>query len=145
MASSLALSDAEVVDVATLLGLTRFGVKFDAAGHTLAVADSAAQLATLNTLETALTGAQVLNQDATIGAAVAAELAALPSFAVGNGVALMVQDSVTNLLALSSAVTAIATGEQLALGADVTVTAADAAALAALPHFSNDRRHDHGE
>ena len=136
MVSALTLSDAEVVDVATLLGLTLFGIKFSTAGHALAVADTAAHLATLNALETALTGAQVLSADATVSAAVAAQLAALPGFAVGSGVALIVQDSVANLLALSSAVRAIATGEQLAAGANVTVTAADAAALAALPHFS---------
>ncbi len=136
MASMMSLSGDDTVDVAGLLGLTLFGIKFSTAGHNLAVGDTAAHLATLNPLETALTTAQVLNTNATITGAVATQLADLPHFQVGSGVSLTVQDSVANLLALPASVQAIATAEQLAPGATVTVTAADAAGLAALPHFS---------
>lgn len=137
MASVLALNNSEMVNADTLASLTRLGVKLSLNGHILGVGDTAAHLAALNSMETALTADQVLESNAVVSAAVAAELAALPNFSVNSGISLTVQDSVANLIALTPAVQAIATAEQLAPGANVTITAADAAALAALPHFSN--------
>ena len=137
MVGTLALNGSEVVDATTLAGLTRLGIKFSLGGHDLQVGGTADQLAGLNSMETGLTSGQVLSSDDVVSAAVAAQLAALPNFSVDSGVSLTVQDSVANLIALTPEVKAIATVEQLVSGADVTVTALDAAALAALPHFSN--------
>jgi hypothetical protein len=137
LATTLALSASQSVDVATLLGLTQLGVKFDLAGHTLTVQDTSAHLATLNSLETALSGGEVLGASATVTAAIADALAALPAFSLADGVTLTVQDSVTNLIELSVAAQAVATAELLPNAASVVVTATQGAALAALPHFSN--------
>ena len=137
LATTLALAASETVDVATLLGLTQFGIKFSLAGNTLTVADTAANLATLNTLETHLAPQEVLIASASVTAATAKTLAALPHFSLGSGVTLTIVDSVANLTALSGAAQAIATAETLAFGASVTLTVAQALGLAALPGFSN--------
>ena len=137
-ATTLVLSASQTVNAETLLDLARLGIKFDRDGHGLTVSDTAAALADLNDLEIALTVAQVLNSDAVVDAAVATLLADLPALTLADGVTLTVQDSVANLLGLSEAVLALATTEQLAPGATVSITAEQAAGLHALPHFNGD-------
>ena len=139
MATTLALLASQSVDVTQLVGLTELGVKFSLAANTLTVSDTAAKLATLNTLETALAnGGETLSADVTAGAPVDAAtamlLAELPEFS-DNGHLLVVQDSVANLIALPAAAQEIATTVLLNPGA-VIVTAAQGAALADLMHFS---------
>ncbi len=134
---TLALVASETVDVATLLGLTELGTRFSLHGHTLTVADTAEHLATLNTLETRLASGEVLNASATVNAATAEALAALPNFSRTGGATLTIVDTVANLSALSGAAQAIATGETLSPGASVTLTVAQAQGLAALNAFSN--------
>lgn len=136
-ATTLALTANETVSVATLLGLTAFGSKFSLNGHTLTVADTAAHLATLNPLETNLEAHEVLNASASVNAATAEALAALPHFARGSGITLTVTDSVAALSALSGAAQAIATGERLAPSTVVTLSVAQAQGLSALNAFSN--------
>ena len=135
--ATLALSASQTVDVATLLGLTQLGVKFSLNGHTLTVADTAAHLAALNTLETNLAAAEVLTASASLSAATAALLAALPNLSFGMGVTLTVVDTVANLSALSAAVQTIATEERLVPGTAVTLTVAQAQTLGGLGGFSN--------
>ena len=134
---TLALVASETVDVATLLGLTELGTRFSLNGHILTVADTAAHLANLNTLETHLASGEVLNASATVNAATAEILATLPNFSETGGATLTIVDTVANLSALSGAAQAIATGETLTPGASVTLTVAQAQGLAALNAFSN--------
>ena len=136
-ATTLALAANETVSVATLLGLTEFGIKFSVNGYRLTVADTAPNLATLNTLETNLAASEVLNAGANVTAAAAETLAALPNFSRGSGITLTIVDTVAALSALSGAAQAIATGEQLAPGSSVTLTVAQAQGLSALSGFSN--------
>jgi hypothetical protein len=82
-----------------------------------------------------LSGHATLSTSLTVPALEAAALALLPGFALGSSVTLTVQDSVANLIGLSTAAKAVATSELLPAGA-VTVTAAQGAALDLLPHFS---------
>ena len=96
-----------MVSVDSLVQLTELGSKFSLNTHTLTVSDTASQLATLNSLETALVSAAVLNTTATIGTTTATELAALPDFSLGNGVALIVQGSYDALEALPNSITSI--------------------------------------
>ena len=134
-ASALVLGAAQTVGAAQLTTLLSLGGKFSEAGHLLTVADSATSLAGLSAPALALAGAAVLTQSAVVSAAVAGVLADLPGFSEAPGVALTVQDSVANLLALAPAVQAIAAQELLQPGA-VSLTAAQAAGLAALADFS---------
>ena len=136
-ATTLALVADETVSVATLLGLAQLGIKFSLAGHTLTVGDTGANLLLLNTLETNLAMSEVLNADATVTAASAEILAALPNFSRGPDIALTIVDTVANLLGLSAGAQTIATAETLAPGATVTLTVAQAMGLAALGGFSN--------
>ncbi len=135
--TTLALAASQTVDVATLLGLTQLGIKFSLAGHTLTVADTAANLATLNSLETSLTSAEVLTTSASVNAVTATLLAALPHFSLAPGATLTIVDTEAALAALPLAVSSIATSEQLAPGSTVTLTVAQALILVALPGFSN--------
>jgi hypothetical protein len=137
LATTLALSGADTVDVAALIGLTELGIKFSLAGHALTVADTAAHLATLNGLETRLASAEVLNASASLNAATAETLAALPNFSVGGGVTVTIVDTVANLTALSGAAQAIATSEMLSPGSSATLTVAQALGLATLRGFTN--------
>ncbi len=136
-ATTLALVANETVSVATLLGLTQLGIKFTLAGHSLTVSDSAANLLTLNTLETHLAGTEALNASASVTAAQAEILAALPHFVLGSSVGLTIVDTVAHLLGLSAGAQAIATAETLAFASAVTVVVADAIGLAGLTGFSN--------
>jgi len=133
-ATTLALAASETVDVATLAGLVQFGFKFDRAGHTLTVQDDAANLATLNSFETALAGSEILGTSAIVDADTAERLAALPVFTLGSGVTLTVQDTAQALIALSAAVRAVASVERLPPGSAI-ITAAEVAGLRALPNF----------
>ena len=135
-ATTLALVADETVSVATLLGLTQLGIEFSLAGHTLTVADTAAHLSTLNSLETNLAIAEVLNADAIVTAARAEILAALPNFSRDIGVTLTIVDTVAHLLDLSAGARAIATTETLAPGAHIALTVAQALGLAGLGGFS---------
>jgi hypothetical protein len=76
-----------------------------------------------------------LTASALLNAPQAGVLAALPGLARANGVTLTVQDSAGNLLALSHAAQLAASAELLTPGA-VTLSAAQAAGLVALSHFS---------
>ena len=135
LATTLALSESgDSVSVDSLVQLTELGSKFSLNTHSLTVSDTASQLATLNSLKTALVSAAVLNTTATIGTTTATELAALPDFSLGNGVTLIVQGSYAELEALPGAITSIATLELT--GASQTLTAAEAAALSGLSNFS---------
>ncbi len=135
MAAALVLSESgDTISVANLLQLTELGSKFSLNDNTLTVSDAAAQLATLNNLETALVNTAVLDQTATIDTITATELAALPGFVLGNGVALTVQGTYAELAALPTTITSIATLELT--GSAQNLTASQAATLAALPNFS---------
>ncbi len=137
MATALVLSEAgDTVSVANLLQLTELGSKFSVDGNSLIVSDTAAQLATLNSLETALVTAAVLGTTPSvpIDTTTATELAALPDFSLGYGVTLTVQGSYAELAALPSSITSIATLELT--GSAQTLTAAEAASLVALINFS---------
>ena len=135
MAATLALSESgDTVSVANLVQLAELGSRFSLNGHTLTVSDTATQLATLNSLETALTSSAVLDQTATVDTTTATELAALPGFALGGSVTLTVQGSYAELAALPSSITSIATLELT--GSAQTLTAAQAAALAGEANFT---------
>jgi hypothetical protein len=134
-ASALMLSGGQSVSATQLTALAGLGIDFSTGGHALVVADGAAALAGLSGAALALASGEVLTTAATVPAALAAALAALPNFSLANGAALTVQDGVTSLLSLSPAALAVASGEMLNPGV-VILTAAQAAGLAALPHFS---------
>ena len=132
----LALGASQSVSVATLHSLAGLGILFDLNGHALTVVDTAANLATLSEQELALVSVQLLSENAVVNAATLEGMAALPDFALPDGVTLTVRDSVANLLALSNGAVAISTSQQLPSSSSVVVTAAEAAALANLPDFS---------
>ena len=135
IATTLALSkSSDSVSVDSLVQLTELGSKFSLNSHTLTVTDTAAQLATLNSLETPLVSAAVLDTTATISVTTATELAALPDFSLGDGVTLTVQGSAAALQALPGSIASIATLELT--GGSQPLTAAQAAALAGLSTFS---------
>ena len=107
-----------------------------AGGITLAVADTAANLAATSAAWVHLASSATLTADATVSAANCATLAQIAGtlgtgFSLG-GHALIVSDTVATLIALPQAVTSLATA--LSLSADATVTATQLAAFAALPH-----------
>jgi hypothetical protein len=135
LASMLRLTEAQTVSAAQLTGLAALGITFTTSGNAITVADGASALAGLAPQALALATAEVLNQSATVSAATAAALTAFSGFSLAGGVTLTVQDSVANLLSLPAFTLADASTEKLAPGA-ATLTAAQAAALAALPHFS---------
>ena len=135
-ATLLSLSANQTVTASTLSQLTSLGIKFAENGHALTCQDTAANLAALTAPALALAGAEVLGMTATVNAATAALLAALPNFSAAQGASLTVQDSVSNLIALGQAAPAAATLELLPAGTTVTISAGQAVALAALPHFS---------
>ena len=132
----LALHASQSVSAATLHSLSGLGILFDLNGHTLTVVDTAAHLAALSDQELALVSAQLLSENAIVDAVTLEGMAALPDFALPDGVTLTVRGSVANLLALSNDAVAISTSQQLPGSSSVVVTAVEAAALAALPHFS---------
>ncbi len=133
-AGGLALSGSQAVSAAQLTQLAALGIKFSEAGFTLSCVDTAANLVALAPGAVALAGTEILSVPATVSAGVAAMLAALPHFSLAPGATLTVQDSVPNLLALGAGAPAAAVVE-LAPGSAVTVTAAQAHALAAIPQF----------
>ncbi len=135
MATILQLAADETITVASLKSLSGLGIKFSTNTHAVTVADTAAHLATLHDQELALATAERLSTNAVVNAATAETLVSLPNFVRGAGVTLAVEDTVAHLIDLSNAVRSVATTERLASGAVVTVTAAEAAALAGLPHF----------
>ena len=132
----LALVASQSVNAATLRSLSDLGILFDLNGHTLTVVDSAANLAGLNEQELALVSAQLLNTNAVVNAATLEAMAALPDFALPDGVTLTVRDSVAALLGLSSDAVAISSSQELPTSSSVVVSAAEAGALDDLPNFS---------
>ena len=86
---------ASAAQVAAFAGLPHAGL----GGHTIAVADTAANLLGLSGAALADTASAALSADATLGAAQAAALAALPGFSAA-GHAVMVADTAANLLGL---------------------------------------------
>ena len=134
IAGSLTLSGPQSVSASQLAALVGLGAKFTTDGYALTVTGSAADLASLNAPELALIHAAQLTQSATIGASAATALAILPNFTVGHLATLTVQDSAANLLGLPAGVLTQAT-EELPAG-PVTLTAATAAGLAGLAHFT---------
>ncbi len=135
-ATTLALSSSQTVSVAQLTQLASLGIKFDAAGNTLICEDSAAHLLTLSPSALALSAVEVLDTPATVSAASAAILASWPTLSQFPGATLIIQDSVANLIAMGANEPAITSAVQLAPGSTVTLTAAQAHALAAIPHFT---------
>ena len=133
-AAGLVLAGAQSVTAAQLAGLAALGGTFSTAGHALTVSDTATALAALSAPALALASGEVLDQSATVGLATVAALAALPALTLANGVTLTVQDSATNLLALSAGELALVSA--CVLSGDACVTAAHAAILAAEPGFS---------
>ncbi len=135
-ATLLTLSANQSLNVATLSQLASLGIKFSAAGHTITCQDTAANLVTLSPVALALiNGGEVLSASASVTAATALSLAALPNLSLGAGVTLSVQDTAANLIALGQGYPSIVGSESLLPGS-VTITAPQAAALHALPHFS---------
>ena len=135
-ANTLALSVNQSVSAATLTQLAGLGIKFDEAGHGVTCVDTAANLAGLSQSALSLASGEVVSATATISATTALALAALPHFSVAAGVTLTVQDSVTNLLAAGQSLPATTALVQLVPGSTVSLTAAQAQMLAAIPHFS---------
>ncbi len=135
-ANTLALSGDQAVSAATLTQLAGLGIKFDEAGHSVTCVDSAANLAGLSQGALSLASAEVLSATATVSAATALALAALPGVSVAAGVILTVQDSVGNLLAAGQSLPAATALVQLAPASMISLTAAQAQMLAAIPHFS---------
>ncbi len=134
LATTLALSESgDTVGVTDLVQLTELGSKFSLNGQSLIVSDTASHLATLNTLETALVDAVVLDQSAIVNTTTAAELGALPNFSLGTSVALTVQGTYAELVMLPGSITSIATLELN--GSDQILTAAEASSLHGLSHF----------
>ncbi len=140
-ATLLSLSSNQSVSAATLGQLAALGIKFAENGHTLICQDTAANLAALPETALDLANVEILGTSATVNAGTAAALAALPNFSVAQGVSLTVQDSVANLISLGQAGPAAATLELLPTGSVVSVSAAQAAVLAGLPHFSTQGAH----
>ena len=135
LANAFTLSANQVASAAQLAGLAAYGIKFTDGAATLGVADTAANLAGLTAPELALVNAETMTQSATISAAMASTLVALPGFSLGSGVSMTVQDSAANLAALPWNVLAVASVEMLPPG-PVTLNAAQAAELSLLQHFS---------
>jgi hypothetical protein len=85
-----------------------------------------------------LNGASVtLSASATVTAAQAAALTSLHGFTEAPGATLTVADTEANLAALSSTTLGFVSAEELTQGSTVTLTAAQADTLAAVPKFSN--------
>ncbi len=102
-------------------------------GHTISVADTAANLLALSGAALADTNAASLSAGATVSASQLASLAALPGFAT-LGHSVTVADTAANLAALAPQALEYATATTLS--ADATVTAAQASTLMAEPGFS---------
>ncbi len=134
-AATLALAANQSVSASQLNALLALGGKFDEAQHVLTVTGNAAELAGLSGPALALVVASMLTQSAVVSATTAATLAALPGFLEADGATLTVQDDAAHLLALSRAVLRVTGLEELPAGG-VTLTAAQAAGLVALGHFS---------
>ncbi len=120
---------------ATAAQVTAFAALPDGSlgGHTISVADTAANLLALSSAALADTNAASLAANVTVSAAQLAGLAALPGFST-HGHAVTVADTAAHLLALAPQALAFATATTLA--ADATVTAAQATTLMAEPGFS---------
>ncbi len=135
-ASTLALSASQTVSASQLAQLAAFGTKFSEAAHTLTCTDTAANLAALSPGALALVSAEILSAPGTVTASMAAALAALPNLSQVPGATLTIQDNVANLLALGNGEPAITGIVQLAPASVVTISAAQAHALALVPHFT---------
>ncbi len=134
-ATTLALAGDQSVSAATLGQLAALGIKFTEAGHSVICTDTAANLAALQPATAALAAAELLAAPATVTAAVALALAALPHFGVAPSATLTVQDSVPNVLAMGAGAPAATACVQLSPG-NVVVSAAQAHALSVIPHFT---------
>ena len=126
-ASSISLSAGGTVSEAQFLTL-RDSLGVAANGHTLVVADSAANLLALSG-DLALVGATVLSGPATVSASQAVTLAGEPGFSTGGQV-LTIADTAAHLLALPAGVQDLS--GNLVLAGSQSVSAAEATALAAL-------------
>lgn len=126
LAGAITLSADATVSAAQLAGLAALP-GFSTAGHALTVQDNAAALIALPAPSLALASAEILGTSASVTAAQAGMLAALPAFSCAPGVTLTVSDSAAALLSLPAGVSAIAGA--YALSGDATVSAADFAAL----------------
>ncbi len=135
-ANTLMLATSQSVTAAQLTQLAALGIKFDTADHALICTDIAANLIALSPTALALANAEILNAPATVSAATATSLAGLPNLSQFPGATLTIQDSVANLIGLGAGEPAITSIVQLAPGSSVSITAAQAHALAAIPHFT---------
>ena len=116
----------------TLSNLAHFALT---SGATLTISDSAANfLAAGNAAGVAKATAEVLTGANTITAAQAATLAGLHAFSLASGATLVVSDNASNILAPSNAA-GLTVATRLLLTGTSTVTAAQAASLAALTGF----------
>ncbi len=140
--SNLALASAIEISADATLSAAAAASLTGEAGYTadsshLTIADTAAALAALAAPVIAFASAAQVTVSATINAATAASLAGLPNLTEASGVTLTLQDSVSNLLALSAQARAVAGSVELTPGSVVTLDVAQAAQLAAIPHFSS--------
>src|SRR6185437_1333303 len=138
-AGAIALTASTTLTLAQLLSLETWP-SFSAAGLTLTLADTAANLLTLTPAQQkpTLTVFQ-MTASATVTASAAVTLSALPHFSIASGATLTVADSVANLLAQAAALSAFHTAIPAvteSLTANTTVTSSQAAGLAALAGFS---------
>jgi hypothetical protein len=131
--AELKLADTEAVNAAMLADLAQFGNHFSLAGNSLNVIDTADALSGLDARELALTVVQMLSQNATVTAAEATELAALPHLALG-AYTLTVSDTAANLLDPAYA-PGLALASAVELSTPATVTVGQAVGLANLANF----------
>ncbi|HEY1930459.1 MAG TPA: hypothetical protein VGG99_00460, partial [Acetobacteraceae bacterium] len=136
LATTLGLSETgDIIHASDLQSLAELGTKFALAGNTMTVTDTAASLAALNSFETALVHAEVLQDSESVNATIGAALGALPNFSLGSAVTLTVTGTYAELTALPALIQSIATLE-LTGGSGSPLTAEQAATLAALSNFS---------
>ncbi len=135
-ATTLTLSASQSVDAASLTHLAGLGIKFSEAGHALTCTDSATALAGLSTAALALASAEVLASPSTVSAATALTLSTLRNLSLAPSAALIVQDTVANLIAVGNLLPLVTSSVQLPPGSAVTLSAADAKTLSGIPHFS---------
>ncbi len=130
--SSVSLTADAVVNVAQMLTLAA-EPNFSAGGHTLIIADTAANLLTLPSNVLHLASVVELSADATLNAAASQALTSEAGY-TADAHLLTVADSAAVLANLTGPVVAFAAAEQVNVSA--TISAATAAALASLPHLS---------
>ena len=123
---------ATVAQMQALAALAQYG-SFSLNGHTLTVADSGADLATLTPTGVAAATSVVMTGDATLLASQADALAALPVNLNGNS--LTVADTAAHLLSPSNS-TGLAIATAITLSGATTVDTADATTLVNNPLFN---------